>query len=158
MFHFFWGIDERRRKKSVRLSHKTTTTTTTMNEDDIWHCVRCETLLFGIVGDFVPMNGGGGVCCITCNTQRCCETDAFQNVPAKKDDEAVALISEAEVEAEADAEADAEAEAQRRNQALVHQHGRIPSYSCWDSRSVGPPEAWLQWWWTDFTETQEGSI
>jgi len=63
-----------------------------MNEDDIWHCGRCETLLIGIVGDFVPMSGGG-VCCITCTTQRCCETDAFQNVPTKKDDEAVALIS-----------------------------------------------------------------
>ena len=41
-------------------------------------------------------------------------------------------------------------EAQRRNQALVRRHGRIPSYGCWDGSSVGPPETWPQWW-SDFT-------
>jgi hypothetical protein len=39
-----------------------------------------------------------------------------------------------------------QAEAVRRNDALLHRHGRIPSYSLWTADSVGKPADWPAWW------------
>lgn len=39
-----------------------------------------------------------------------------------------------------------QAEAVRRNNALLHRHGRIPSYALWVADSVGKPADWPSWW------------